>query len=166
MTPAVDRYAPMALRIARQKGYDTVEAHRAAREAEHLRHLARVAAEREAAAAARRAARVLREVAPFRVAAGAAVYERASDGRVQLVPVRVLRAKLLPGNIVGAPVGLATLAEVREGVWFLRVMDHGARPVADLEVRHRWEADYALDAMGGSVAGAMEFADTYQPIPA
>ncbi len=163
---AVERES-FQLRMARQKGYATVAEWKAAREAAYVRETARLAAEREAAAAARRAARVLREVEPFLVAAGADVYERASDGRVRRVPVRVVRAKLLPGHLVGGRVGLATACEVRAGRWLVRVMDADARPVAAMELRGpRWEVDYALDAMGQGVEGAAEFCETYNPLPA
>lgn len=157
---------PFELRIARQKGYSTVEEYRAARARAYDQETARRAAERERAAAARRAARVLREVEPLLLAAGASVYERASDGRVREVAHRVLRAKLLPGYMVGDRTGLAVASEVGAGRWLVRVLDPDARAVAAVELRHRWEVDYALDFLGASVEGAREFCDTYNPLPA
>lgn len=154
------------LKIARQKGYATVAEWRAAREAAYAREMARREAERERAAAARRAARVLREVPPFLVASGADVYERASDGRVRRVDFRVVRAKLLPGHLVGGRVGLASACEVSPGRWLVRVMDADARVVGALEIRHAWEVGYVMDAMGCAVMGAAEFCETYNPLPA
>lgn len=162
MTTAV----PFELRIARQKGYATVEEYRAARARAYDQEMARRAAERERAAAARRAARVLREVEPFTVVAGADVYLRTSDGRVRAATPPVRRAKLLPGHMIGGRVGLATVAELGPSRWVVRVIDPDARPVAALELFHRWEVDYALDAMGCAVEGAREFCRAYNPLPA